>query len=498
MAKTETTKTYTTVTDVPIFRVGQWHPVQGDGTVTMEMLEQILAASQDDRLDPGVIKIGHFDDRFDNPDYFEKDGEPAYGQVTNLHIADEEGGTLYGDFINIPEELATVMASAYPYRSVEITPEVFLQDAEGNVVAEFPFVLTGIALLGSVQPAVSGLGAVHEAFSGKGKRKVLVSVVDSAGHFALAGGHTFESLRNQLRTALHSRIQPTEYLWVSDLDDSMVIYEHETANGSQFLRESFTINADGTVALSGQPEAVVRRTVFEPVAQNASIPHFKSASKQSVRVHKPAVMAAKHATQSKEDIVTPEQIKALREQGLISAEVTDEAVLAAVAPAPAPAPAVEEAGEADKPAAGDETAGEGTAGDTGAGEQIAASKAAPAPAAPETVQMSAAQFANMQKRLSAAEATILATQKAETQRRHDEIIANAKREGRIHPQDEANYRALLSANEEQTTTLLAGLQPVIHTREIGAESAAFAVGTDEAALKAQMQIDAEFLNGGSK
>ncbi|MGQ3384527.1 hypothetical protein [Glutamicibacter sp. TV12E] len=494
MAKTETQKTYTTVTDVPIFRVGQWHPVQGDGTVTMEMLEQILAAANDDRLDPGVIKIGHFDDRFDNPDYFEKDGEPAYGQVTNLRITDDEGGTLYGDFINIPEELATVMASAYPYRSVEITPEVFLQDAEGNVVAEFPFVLTGIALLGSVQPAVSGLGAVHEAFSGKGKRKVLVGVVDSAGHFALAGGHTFESLRGQLRTALETRIQPTEYLWVNDLDDSMVIYEHETANGTQFMRESFTINADGTVALSGQPEAVVRRTVFEPVAQNASIPHFKSGSKQSVRVHKPAVMAAKHATQSKEDIVTPEQIKALREQGLISAEVTDEAVLAAVAPAPA----AEEAGESGNQTAGDETAGAETAADAGAGEQLAASKAAPAPAAPETVQMSAAQFANMQKRLSAAEATILAAQKAETQRRHDEIIAGAKREGRIHPQDEANYRALLCANEEQTTTLLAGLQPVIHTREIGAESAAFAVGTDEAALKAQMQIDAEFLNGGSK
>jgi len=496
MAKTETTKTYTTVTDVPIFRVGQWHPVQGDGTVTMEMLEQILAASQDDRLDPGVIKIGHFDDRFDNPDYFEKDGEPAYGQVTNLHIADEEGGTLYGDFINIPEELATVMASAYPYRSVEITPEVFLQDAEGNVVAEFPFVLTGIALLGSVQPAVSGLGAVHEAFSGKSKRKVLVSVVDSAGHFALAGGHTFESLRNQLRTALQSRIQPTEYLWVSDLDDSIVIYEHETANGSQFLRESFTINADGTVALSGQPETVVRRTVFEPVAQNASIPHFKSASKQSVRVHKPAVMAAKHATQSKEDIVTPEQIKALREQGLISAEVTDEAVLAAVAPAPASA--AEEAGEADKSAAGEEAAGEETAGDTGAGEQIAASKAAPAPAAPATVQMSAAQFADMQKRLSAAEATILATKKAETKRRHDEIIASAKETGRLHPEDEKGWREMLAKNEEQAAALLSSLQPVIHTHEIGAATTAYAVGTEDAALKAQMQIDAEFLNGGSK
>jgi len=491
MAKTETTKTYTTVTDVPLFRVGQWHPVQGDGTVTLDLLENILAASQDKRLDPGVIKIGHFDDRFDNPDYFEGDGAPAYGQVTNLRITDDEGGTLWGDYINIPEDLATVMASAYPYRSVEITPDVIMKDAEGEVLAEFPFVLTAVALLGEFAPAVSGLGAIHEAFSKGKKPTVIQHVTDSAGHFALTGGHTFESLRNQLRTALDSRTTANEYVWVTDLDDSMVIYEHETTGGSAYLRESFVINADGTITLSGQPEPVVRRTTFEPVAQNSAIPHFKSAGTHSVHVQKPAViLAANRTTESKEDIVTPEQIKKLREQGLISAEVTDDAVLAALTP-----PVEDEAGTT---ATEDKETEQEQAQEEVVPEPIAASKATTSTTAPATVQMSAAQFADMQARLTSAEQEILASKKAETVRRHDAIIATAKREGRIHPKDEANYRTLLASNEEQTTELLTNLQPVLHTHEFGSDTADFAAGTEDAVLNAQLKVDAEFLNGGNK
>ncbi|MNW63837.1 hypothetical protein D3C74_420720 [compost metagenome] len=112
--------------------------------------------------------------------------------------------------------------------------------------------------------------------------------------------------------------------------------------------------------------------------------------------------------------------------------------------------------------------------------------------------MSAAQFADMQARLTAAERTIQAGAKVETSRRHDAIIATAKREGRIHPKDEANYRTLLASNEEQTTALLTTLQPVIHTTEYGSATADYAAGTENAVLEAQMKVDAEFLNGGTK
>lgn len=187
--------------------------------------------------------------------------------------------------------------------------------------------------------------------------------------------------------------------------------------------------------------------------------------------------------------MTPEQIKALRDQGLISAEVTDEAVLAAVAPAPA------DNGNDDT----EDTATAGQAGDVAdeveTAQPIAASKAAKAPEAPETVQMSAAQFADMQKRLTAAEATLAANKKAETQRRHDKIIASAKETGRLHPNDEEGWRKMLSKDEEQASTLLASLQPFVHTTEIGSATASYAVGTAEAVLQEQMKIDAEALNG---
>ena len=483
MAKTE--KTYVDVTDVPLFKVGQWSPVQGDGTVTRDQLEAIAAAGQDDRLDAGVIKLGHFDDRFDNPDYF-GDGEPAYGQVVNLRVADDEGGTLLGDLKNVPADLADVMASAYPYRSVEITRDVELLDAEGKTIEKFPHVLTGLALLGSAPPAVSGLGAIHEAFSKQNSKKTATVVVDATGHFALAAGHTFESLRQQVRTALGARTASNEYIYIADMDDQQVIYELETDGGALYQREAFTINSDGTVALSGQPESVVRRTVFEPVAQNSVVPHFSKRDSDSVSVHaKRAPEVAGTTTPTVEEgNVTEEQIKALREQGLIAADVTNETVLAALG-----APA---AGETEQEAEDEaEAEVEAPAGDK---EPVLAGKATVT--APETVTVSAAAFAEMQTRMSKYEKTVKDLEARETAQRHDTIIATAKREGRLHPKDEANFRTLLAENEAATTTLLASLQPTIHTQEIGSAVASFAAGTEDAVLSEQMKIDNEFMNGG--
>lgn len=479
MAKTN----YTTVTDVPLIRVGTWNPAEGDGTVTLDILNDIVAASQDPRLNIPVIKLGHVDERFDNPDYFE-DGEPAYGQISNLRVTEDEGGTLVGDLINIPEMLADVMESAYPHRSVEIYFGVQLTDQAGEVLEEFSAVLTALALLGEAPPAVSGLGAIHESFSGR-KSAARSFRVDQAGKFALTAGHTFESLRTQLRALLDARTGTDEYVWIADLDDSMVIYESEGPDGYTNWREAFVINTDGTVTLSGQPEQVVRKTSFEPVAVNSAFPHFKSGRPQSVRVQKPvALVAAGKPTTSLEDTVTPEQIKKLREQGLIAAEVTDDAVLAALNP-----DATQSSGDEEQ--AEDEQTQELADQEAPAAPVAAAA----APVAPATVQVSAASFADMQTRLTRAESQLAENAKQETAKRHNAIIANAKREGRIHPKDEANYRKLLSANESDTTALLAGLQPVIHTSETGSAQAAFTVGTDDAVAKAQADLDAKTFGG---
>lgn len=482
MAKTN----YTTVTDVPLIRVGTWNPVEGDGTITLDILNQIVEASQDTRLNIPVIKLGHVDERFENPDYFE-DGEPAYGQVINLRVTDDEGGTLVGDYINIPEDLADVMASAYPFRSVEIYFGVQLADDKGKVVEEFPAVLTAVALLGEAPPAVSGLGAIHEAFAGK-KASARSFQVDAAGKFALTAGHTFESLRAQLRAILEARTGQGEYVWVADLDDCMVIYERENADGYTNWREGFVINPDGTITLSGTPEQVVRVTSFEPVTKNSGFPQFKSARTQSVRVQKPvARVAAGQPTTTLEDTVTPEQIKKLREQGLISADTTDEAVLAALAPAA-------ETNETTTPDAEADNDAEATA-DQEAEAPAAPVAAAAASLAPATVQVSASSFADMQNRLSAAESKLSAYAQAETGKRHNQIIASAMSSGRIHPKDEEGWRNLLAANEEQATALLDSLQPVINTSERGSDLAAFAVDTTEAVTKAHQSTDDAVFGG---
>lgn len=470
MAKT----TYTTVTDVPLIRVGKWNPSEGDGTITLDQLEQIVAASTDSRLNIAVLKLGHTDERFDNPDFFDGDGQPAYGQVTNLRVTDDEGGTLIGDYINIPEDLVNVMESAYPFRSVEIHYGVQLVDEKETLLEEFPAVLTAVALLGEAQPAVSGLGAIHEAFTGKTPAGVKVRV-DAKGHFALAGGHTFESLRTQLRAVLDAR-NTSGYLWVTDLDDSMVIYEIENEDGYTNWRESFVINQDSTVSLSGQPEQVVRRTSFEPVAQNSTFPQFKSAKTHPVIVQKPAVVvaASKSTTESKEDIVTPEQIKSLREQGLLSADVTDDAVLAALGTSEQESTDTEAEAEAEV--------------------EVPAPVAAAA-AQPAVVQVSAAQFAEMQNRLNTLDGELATYRGTETERRHAQILTAAKREGRIHPKDEAAYKTMLTRDEAGTKELLAQIQPTIHTREIGSDQAGFTIGTSEAVSKAQSETDDAIFGG---
>ncbi|MFT4471904.1 hypothetical protein ACMX2H_18535, partial [Arthrobacter sulfonylureivorans] len=210
---------YVTIERVPLMRVGTWNASTGTTSISREDIDNILA-SFNAGVDPAVIKIGHVDPRFANPEWM--DGEPAYGQVTNLSVDDELGGTLYGDYVNVPKELAERMDSAYPFRSVEISWGVQMLDAEGEVTAEYPAVLTALALLGEAPPAVQGLGTVHATFSQRGKTK---TTVFTASAFTFAGGHTQDSLRRALQKALEAGGAYDR--WVRDFDDSLVWFESE-------------------------------------------------------------------------------------------------------------------------------------------------------------------------------------------------------------------------------------------------------------------------------
>jgi len=137
---------------VSLARVGTHSASTGRTSITREDLQEIVRAAHDPQSGRTVIKIGHQDPRFNNPAY---DGEPVYGQVENLCVEDD---TLYGDLVNVPAQLAEVMPSAYPSRSVEIGYN--MRTRAGRV---FKRVLTAVALLGATRPAIKDLGDVLTA-----------------------------------------------------------------------------------------------------------------------------------------------------------------------------------------------------------------------------------------------------------------------------------------------------------------------------------------------
>ncbi|MFE3060888.1 hypothetical protein ACFXIV_47835, partial [Nocardia sp. NPDC059236] len=139
---------------VELMRVGTWDASTGRHTFTPDDLAYAVAATDCPAVHRPRIKLGHTDPRFD--------GEPALGWVDHLAVVD--GATLIGDLVGMPGWLATpdanghtVIASAYPQRSVEA--EFDYQCALGHT---HPFVLTGLALLGIADPAIGTLASLQD------------------------------------------------------------------------------------------------------------------------------------------------------------------------------------------------------------------------------------------------------------------------------------------------------------------------------------------------
>jgi hypothetical protein len=131
---------------VELARTGSWAISSG----TWEPTPQDLAAAVAAQACPAVrrphLKIGHVDPRFD--------GEPAIGWVENLRLADG-GPTLLGDYVDMPDWLDGVLASAWPDRSVEGRYAFRCQLGHTH-----PFVVSAVALLGVTPPGVGTLAAL--------------------------------------------------------------------------------------------------------------------------------------------------------------------------------------------------------------------------------------------------------------------------------------------------------------------------------------------------
>lgn len=123
-----------------IFSIGTWNGMKFEDAD----LDAIVRSFEELQLNGRVpLKLGH------NDEQPVTDGQPALGWVDRVW---KDGEKLMADFVNVPKEIYNAIRDKlYNFVSVEL-----LQDAEQNGDS-FPWVLSGVALLGADRPAVSNL-----------------------------------------------------------------------------------------------------------------------------------------------------------------------------------------------------------------------------------------------------------------------------------------------------------------------------------------------------
>ncbi|AIZ01695.1 putative structural protein [Arthrobacter phage vB_ArtM-ArV1] len=436
---------FATVEAVPLVKTGTWNGSTGSKAITKEDLEAIVEAHESAVLDKGVLKKGHLDPRHENPAW---DGDPAYGQVDNLRLSDD-GETLLGDYINVPEDLAESLPSAYPNRSAEIAWGVKLKDAAGKVTKEFKAALAGVALLGRTPPAVKGLGGPVSAFSASAVEFDSIGVFSVVTEFSLPGGLTANALREALSTAITDAFKDStpktngeysEWPWMVDYDDEKAWFR---SNGGVF-QVGYTASDGGAITLNDDVTEVIEKRSFVPVPDTATVPQTQLSETQANDVQG-AESATENAT--KEEPSMSEHLKKLRDRLGLPETATEEEILAAAAEA-VPEPAPESKVDADgKPVV---EAEEQTNNSAATGKH-----AAPAAGdAPKTVIVSEAAFSELMAS-NQTNSEKLAAMEADNRKRHVAgLVSDYTKAGKIHPTEKSYFTEALATNEESTRKLL--------------------------------------------
>lgn len=149
---------------VEILATGVWDASSGKVEVTDDQLDTIVQSYDALRDEVEIpVRLGHWAD----------ESEPAHGWVENVR---RMGSKLVADLVKVPAELAAqIKAGRYGPRSAGLREDY---RAAGKV---WPLVLEHLALLGAVQPAVSGLNKLADLFSRSAPgAPVLLSAVESA------------------------------------------------------------------------------------------------------------------------------------------------------------------------------------------------------------------------------------------------------------------------------------------------------------------------------
>lgn len=153
-----------TVYNIPLAEVGEdWHASTGTVSITESDLRSAVAALDDPAVRTPRLKLGHLDPRF-TPDGDKGifDGTPALGKFVNLRLS-EDAQAIIGDAAGVPKWLSDIMPTAYASRSIEGYWGV--KTATGHT---HDFVLTAVALLGVVPPAIETLDDLPVLYSTEG------------------------------------------------------------------------------------------------------------------------------------------------------------------------------------------------------------------------------------------------------------------------------------------------------------------------------------------
>jgi hypothetical protein len=84
---------------------------------------------------------------------------------------------------------------------------------------------------------------------------------------ALTYGQTKDALCAAITATLPEEEAENAWVWVSDFSDSYVVYE---IGGGSYLQDDYSIDADGSVTLAGDPQPVKAITTYEPLGRPAS------------------------------------------------------------------------------------------------------------------------------------------------------------------------------------------------------------------------------------
>jgi hypothetical protein len=370
--------TYGTLPDIEIISVGmEWAASTGPHTVTFENIADAIAAANDDpHIQVPRVKLGHWSTLNDGIPMWEPfaalgDAEPAFGQVVNLY-ATNDGATLMGTPVEVPDWLRSSAPSSFPNRSAETVPDIVTPAGK-----RYSMVVTAVSFLGTGLPAVQDLEDLQRVIEG-GPDAVTTAqsataaakppdqegtlpqtpAAASVSTSTIRERFNYEWAENSDNGAVDENGDPlsTYWWWARDLrvDPDEVIADDDEGN-----LWAVPYSTDGADAVTFGPPVRVRET-YVPVAAAAAALTSSAPESQRVlgtfsRPVKQQRPPAASRLQSSEERTMDEAVRRAlaAEHGLDPATATEADVNAAVLAAtstPAPEPTGDDAPTSEAPA----------------------------------------------------------------------------------------------------------------------------------------------------